>query len=254
MRQQQQMPFALPQELWNHRMLHMLPEPVKQVLFDPDRDDAWKALSKEVLLRRDSAIIGCTVEIVVSLGSIVLYDLRRSILIPILNLALAILSLVGLNGAVTLALRKIQVHGIITTGLMIAALLNFVCEAVFTHAGMGNESLPGWVILALLFIPYSLNLFCSFLSLMLQGSLSDLLDMEEATSGLAPAEQLEEQVNQMRGTDVCCVCLDRRKDAIFTPCGHKAVCVACGEALRSRSRTCPVCRQTIASVVKVYES
>jgi len=255
MRQQQGgMPFALPQDMWGHRMLHWLPDSVKTVMFDPDRNDAWKGMAKEVLLRRDSAIIGCSIEIIVSLGAIVLYDLRRSIVIPILNTGLAALSGIGLQGALTLTLWKIQVHGIITTGLMIAALLNFCCEALFTHAGMGSESLPGWFVLALLFIPYSLNLFCSFLSLLLQASLSDLLELEEQTSGLAEQGQIEEQVSQLTGTETCCVCMDRRKDAVFTTCGHKACCIVCAQQLHARGRSCPVCRKFIGGVVKVFDT
>lgn len=234
--------------------MHMLPDQVKGVIYDMNKDQDFKDMAEEVLKWRDRAIVGCFTEIVVSTASIMLYDLRRSIIIPIINMTLTVLSMVGLHGALLLNVNKIQAHGVITTGLLIASVLNFFCEALFTHAGLGSDTLPGWLVLTIMMVPYSLNLFCSGLSLVLLSKLQALIEAEDATSGTPSDEQLQRQVQEMRGSDLCCVCMDKRKDAVFTPCGHRAVCHQCGELLRSKSRHCPICRYSIDSVVRVWDT
>merc|ERR1719310_1911008 len=106
----------------------------------------------------------------------------------------------------------------------------------------------------MLLVPYSLNLACSCMSLVLGSALADFIDKEEQASGMLSAEQIEQQAMQVAGQDLCCVCMDARKDAVLTPCGHKAMCVQCAEALKARERRCPVCRQHIGGVVRVFES
>mmetsp|Transcript_45891 Transcript_45891/g.85625 ORF Transcript_45891/g.85625 Transcript_45891/m.85625 type:complete len:244 (-) Transcript_45891:31-762(-) len=217
-------------------------------------DDELDELREELLRRRDLAIIACSVEIFVSVASMALYDIRRSIVVPVANTVLAILAAVGLHGALLLQLPKIQVHGTVTTGLLIACLANFLCEAMLTHAGVGTDTLPGWVVLLFLFVPYTLNLACSITSVMLGKVLSDFLELEDERSGLLSDVCLAEQADLVSGQDRCCACMEERKDAVITPCGHRAVCMKCAMALKARSRKCPICRQRIDQVFRVFDS
>merc|ERR1711993_163394 len=104
--------------------------------------------------------------------------------------------------------------------------------------------MPGWVVLTALFIPYSLNLVCSIINLLLADVLAKFLELEEQKSDLASTELIEQPAQECRGSDMCCICMEKRKDAVFTPCGHRVACVSCGDRLKS-SRNCPVCRQDI---------
>lgn len=237
-----------------HHFIHHLPAGAKSLILSVRQDPQLERLRKAVLKDRDSAIVGCMLEIGLSVASIALYDIRRSLLIPVFNTTLTILSSIGLYGAMTLSLKRIQIHGIVTTGLVIACILNFIAEALLTSTGVGNDTLPGWVVLTMLLVPYSLNLGCSCVSLILASSLSEFLALEEQSCGLLSSEQIEQQAMQVAGQDRCCVCMDARKDAVLTPCGHKAMCVQCAEALKARERSCPVCRQHIGGVVRVFES
>jgi len=223
------------------------------LMFNVYEDQNLERLKKLTLNRRDSAILSCGVEIAVSLAAISLYDLRRSILVPIVNIGLASLSLIGLCGALKLELRQIQIHGAVTTGLIIACLLNFLAEALLTRTGFGSAAMPSWVVLTVFFIPYSLNLVCSIISLLLGDAFAKFLALEEQKSDLAPTELIEQQAQEYRGSDMCCICMERRKDAVFTPCGHRVVCVNCGDRLKS-SRKCPICRQDIHTVVRIFDS
>lgn len=217
-------------------------------------DPQLERLRQAVLNKRDTAILACMLEIGLSVASIALYDIRRSFLIPVLNTTLTILSCIGFYGAVTLSLKRIQIHGIITTGLIIACILNFIAEAIFLQPVTGADTLPSWVVLTMLLVPYSLNLACSTMSLLLGSALSDFLALEEVATGMLSSDQIEQQAQQVAGQDRCCVCMDARKDAVLTPCGHKAMCMQCAEMLKVRERRCPVCRVHIDGVIRVFES
>eukprot|EP00419_Tripos_fusus_P008053 CAMPEP_0172685880 /NCGR_PEP_ID=MMETSP1074-20121228/20552_1 /TAXON_ID=2916 /ORGANISM="Ceratium fusus, Strain PA161109" /LENGTH=232 /DNA_ID=CAMNT_0013505105 /DNA_START=106 /DNA_END=805 /DNA_ORIENTATION=- len=172
------------------------------LMFNVYEDQNLERLKKLTLNRRDSAILSCGVEIAVSLAAISLYDLRRSILVPIVNIGLASLSLIGLCGALKLELRQIQIHGAVTTGLIIACLLNFLAEALLTRTGFGSAAMPSWVVLTVFFIPYSLNLVCSIISLLLGDAFAKFLALEEQKSDLAPTELIEQQAQEYRGSDI----------------------------------------------------
>merc|ERR1712187_290434 len=163
-------------------------------------------------------------------------------------MVLTMLSAVGLNGALRLRLRQVQIHGITTTGLLIAVVLNFFAEALLSETGIGSDTLPPWLVLTMLLVPYSVNLACSFTNLLLANALTEFLQADESASGLLKNDQLEQQALELTGQDVCCVCMNAKKDSVLTPCGHKAMCLSCGEQLRARGRMCPLCRSQITGV------
>jgi hypothetical protein len=51
----------------------------------------------------------------------------------------------------------------------------------------------------------------------------------------------------------CVVCFDAPKDHLVLPCKHLCVCEACAEQLtKTRTPTCPVCREPIQQTMKVF--
>ena len=46
----------------------------------------------------------------------------------------------------------------------------------------------------------------------------------------------------------CAICLTEERQVACVPCGHLCTCVVCGYAVRS----CPVCREEIQSLVRIY--
>mmetsp|Transcript_106711 Transcript_106711/g.188966 ORF Transcript_106711/g.188966 Transcript_106711/m.188966 type:complete len:249 (+) Transcript_106711:100-846(+) len=237
-----------------HRCIGRLPPEIRSLVLTAHDDTTVERLRERVLAYRDRAIVGCVLEMAISMAAMALYDLRRSILVPIMNSLLTGLSAIGLGGALHLRLRSVQVHGILTTGLIIALVLNFFAEALLSSTGLGATNLPGWMVLVVLLVPYSLNLACSVQNLLLGGALSDFLEKDELNCGLLGNAQLERQAVELSGQDLCCVCMVAKKDAVLTPCGHKVLCESCGEQLRSRRRTCPICRSHINGCVRVFES
>ncbi|CAF0766605.1 unnamed protein product [Didymodactylos carnosus] len=51
-------------------------------------------------------------------------------------------------------------------------------------------------------------------------------------------------------TELCKVCMDSTVECVFLDCGHMVTCVKCGKLLAE----CPICRQNIIRVVRVFKS
>lgn len=47
----------------------------------------------------------------------------------------------------------------------------------------------------------------------------------------------------------CVICLERAREMVFIPCGHRCTCTECCKNVK----TCPMCRVTIASYIKVFD-
>jgi hypothetical protein len=47
----------------------------------------------------------------------------------------------------------------------------------------------------------------------------------------------------------CTICMDKKRNAVFIPCGHMAACYKCAIKVKN---ICPICRVSIKSVTKVY--
>lgn len=50
--------------------------------------------------------------------------------------------------------------------------------------------------------------------------------------------------------DLCKICMDAPIECVFLECGHMATCTACGKVLNE----CPICRQFIVRVVRIFKS
>eukprot|EP00928_Gymnodinium_smaydae_P066090 TRINITY_DN49147_c0_g1_i1.p1 TRINITY_DN49147_c0_g1~~TRINITY_DN49147_c0_g1_i1.p1 ORF type:complete len:614 (+),score=71.48 TRINITY_DN49147_c0_g1_i1:30-1844(+) len=54
---------------------------------------------------------------------------------------------------------------------------------------------------------------------------------------------------------MCTICLERPADSAVIPCGHMCGCLSCLDQLRSSSNAfCPVCREPVMSVIRIYRS
>eukprot|EP01096_Ripella_sp_DP13-Kostka_P011876 TRINITY_DN4883_c0_g4_i1.p1 TRINITY_DN4883_c0_g4~~TRINITY_DN4883_c0_g4_i1.p1 ORF type:complete len:205 (+),score=54.05 TRINITY_DN4883_c0_g4_i1:136-750(+) len=53
--------------------------------------------------------------------------------------------------------------------------------------------------------------------------------------------------------DLCIICMDGPKEAVFFRCGHVATCMECASHLLQRGDGCPFCRQQIVDIVRGYK-
>jgi hypothetical protein len=85
--------------------------------------------------------------------------------------------------------------------------------------------------------------------------------LEEEVSALTMRlQQVQAELGSGSGTPhsdaeetMCVVCFDAPKDHAIVPCGHICVCAKCAEQLtKTRTPTCPVCREPIRETMKVF--
>ena len=54
--------------------------------------------------------------------------------------------------------------------------------------------------------------------------------------------------------DLCVICFDQPKAALLYPCGHMCACFDCGTRLaQMKKQNCPICREPIRDVVRVFK-
>ena len=51
----------------------------------------------------------------------------------------------------------------------------------------------------------------------------------------------------------CVVCYERENDFAFLPCGHKCMCEQCANMTLAKKQPCPICRQNIAKIQRIYD-
>ncbi|XP_042023924.1 E3 ubiquitin-protein ligase SPL2-like [Salvia splendens] len=68
-------------------------------------------------------------------------------------------------------------------------------------------------------------------------------------------EVLGEEAEAIPDGELCVICLMRRRRSAFVPCGHLVCCQRCALSVeREIAPKCPLCRQTIQSSVRIYDS
>ncbi|KAM0897538.1 hypothetical protein ACQ4PT_022505 [Festuca glaucescens] len=60
---------------------------------------------------------------------------------------------------------------------------------------------------------------------------------------------------EMGDGHLCVICLKNRREAVFVPCGHLVCCCNCAKRVELVDKPlCPVCRQDIRYMLRVYDS
>jgi hypothetical protein len=58
--------------------------------------------------------------------------------------------------------------------------------------------------------------------------------------------------NDVSRARICTVCMERPRNAVFSPCGHVACCSVCALSIKaSKTPACPICRVAIETVVNL---
>lgn len=62
--------------------------------------------------------------------------------------------------------------------------------------------------------------------------------------------EAERRIREIQNEQRCKICLDQESSCVFHPCNHLCACLDCGAMLTS----CPICRQRISRILRVYKS
>ncbi|KAL5706069.1 RING-type E3 ubiquitin transferase [Ranunculus cassubicifolius] len=82
-----------------------------------------------------------------------------------------------------------------------------------------------------------------------------LRDTEIAAMNASTEDNNAEDTEDIPDGQLCVICLMRRKRSAFVPCGHFVCCHRCALSVeRDSAPKCPLCRQTIRTSVRIYDS
>ena len=62
----------------------------------------------------------------------------------------------------------------------------------------------------------------------------------------------KEEQNAVASGSSCVICLDAPAEGACIPCGHVAGCMSCLNEVKAKKWGCPVCREKIDQVIKIY--
>ncbi|KAK1360295.1 RING-type E3 ubiquitin transferase [Heracleum sosnowskyi] len=80
-------------------------------------------------------------------------------------------------------------------------------------------------------------------------------DNSAASSEAETQVVADEETGDIPDGELCVICLMRRRRSAFIPCGHLVCCQRCALSIeREESPKCPVCRQSIRTSVRIYDS
>ena len=58
--------------------------------------------------------------------------------------------------------------------------------------------------------------------------------------------------DSLQTNDECTICMDKKCDGVALPCRHAAFCHDCIDDCKSREGTCPMCREPIEQIIKIF--
>nr|GMD64777.1 putative E3 ubiquitin-protein ligase XBAT35 isoform X3 [Ipomoea batatas] len=79
----------------------------------------------------------------------------------------------------------------------------------------------------------------------------DLTPVEFSSSPVDEQEGLQ-KTDKLQNSPLCIICWESPVEAACVPCGHMFGCLSCSNDIKSRKGDCPVCRQMIDQVIKLY--
>eukprot|EP01062_Namystynia_karyoxenos_P010667 TRINITY_DN13790_c0_g1_i1.p1 TRINITY_DN13790_c0_g1~~TRINITY_DN13790_c0_g1_i1.p1 ORF type:complete len:656 (+),score=216.90 TRINITY_DN13790_c0_g1_i1:89-2056(+) len=75
--------------------------------------------------------------------------------------------------------------------------------------------------------------------------------MQRRETGAQPMGA-EDRLREMMDLQLCTVCAEEERNAVFVPCGHAVCCRACATKLKSQSGKCPQCRAAVRQIVQAF--
>ncbi|CAF0714971.1 unnamed protein product [Brachionus calyciflorus] len=69
-----------------------------------------------------------------------------------------------------------------------------------------------------------------------------------------PNKKANEEIESDMSDNDCVICMEVFRDSVLRPCNHMITCYKCSMILLNRSDNCPVCRDKIQDVIKIFMS
>ncbi|KAI3842218.1 hypothetical protein MKW98_026008, partial [Papaver atlanticum] len=79
------------------------------------------------------------------------------------------------------------------------------------------------------------------------------IDMSTATTAYRKPAKTGASTDDVSGTiSSCIICYDAPREGACIPCGHMVGCVSCLNEIKTKNWGCPVCRNKIDGVIRIY--
>ena len=68
------------------------------------------------------------------------------------------------------------------------------------------------------------------------------------------SQQEEASISPIKGTYLCCVCMENNCEIVLMPCKHLCFCDSCYRQSRAQAqmKVCPICRQLVKKEIKIF--
>jgi E3 ubiquitin-protein ligase MUL1 len=77
----------------------------------------------------------------------------------------------------------------------------------------------------------------------------------QTTDEVTDDQSSDEEAGEMGDGQLCVICLRKRRKAAFIPCGHLVCCCKCALIVeRQFDPLCPMCRQDIRYMIRIYDN
>ncbi|RIA85026.1 hypothetical protein C1645_879577 [Glomus cerebriforme] len=66
--------------------------------------------------------------------------------------------------------------------------------------------------------------------------------------------EMSNNTSEISDDGLCRICCDAQSNCLFMDCGHMCTCLDCGKKLQETKNECPICRETIIKIIRVFRA
>jgi len=66
--------------------------------------------------------------------------------------------------------------------------------------------------------------------------------------------EMSNNTNEISDDGLCRICCDAQSNCLIMDCGHMCTCLDCGKKLQETKNECPICRETIIKIIRVFRA
>nr|ABR27275.1 hypothetical protein [Nyctotherus ovalis] len=207
-------------------------------------------ISAELLNKRNHALLFNCLQLCSAIIGLLSYFLEKDVSYLFVNVVVFLIGLIGLYGALKVHQYLIGINGFVSAGCIGAFLVLQVLQMLFLigYEDVSNSSFER-IKLFFLNVPYMIDLASGIFSLKLL--ISVLESQEESKCGCLLKKLQYISVFHCHYSRNCVVCKTRKRDMLFTDCGHKCLCKECKDEYMRKYNICPVCKKNVRRCIQV---
>jgi Zinc finger, C3HC4 type (RING finger) len=174
------------------------------------------------------------------IGLLLAVMIRKSKVLIAIHTLIMIFTVLGVSGYKNQSQIFVLIHGYLTSILSISIFIYYIIQQIIVQ---GN------ILEIFLTMPFIVDAFVGVMSLLFINKLWD----KTAVNPEDPSNSTGDLSEKLLRSNKCCVCKDKVPNVVIYACGHKCLCFNCSLSFTKNRSTCPICRKTIADVIRVYE-